>query len=57
MSNMEEKVVARALGGRSVDAASAKAMVRYRKLEDHLKAKGDKDGLSLLSDFCDAMGI
>ena len=38
-------------------AASAKAMVRYRKLEDHLKDKDDKEGLSLLSDFADAMGV
>ena len=38
-------------------AASAKAMVRFRKLEEHLKSKGDKEGLSLLNDFADAMGL
>ena len=38
-------------------AASAKAMMRFNKLESHLKSKGDKDGLSLLSDFADAIGI
>lgn len=38
-------------------AASAKAMVRYRKLEDHLKGKDDKVGLELLDAFADAMGI
>jgi len=38
-------------------AASAKVMMRFNKLESHLKSKGDKDGLSLLSDFADAIGI
>jgi hypothetical protein len=43
--------------GRPVNAASAKAMVRYRKLEAYLKSKNDPEGLSLLEDFCDALGI
>jgi hypothetical protein len=43
--------------GLTKSAASAKAIVRFRKLEDHLKSKGDKDGVELLNDFADAMGI
>ncbi len=38
-------------------AASAKVMQRFNDLERHLKSKGDKEGLDLLSDFADAIGI
>lgn len=41
----------------SKSAASAKAIGKYRKLEDHLKSKGDQEGLTLLDEFATAMGI
>jgi len=39
------------------EAASAKAIGKYFKLEKHLKQNGDREGLDLLEEFADALGI
>jgi hypothetical protein len=53
-TDLERSVKKSSLGKTS---ASAKAILRYQKLETHLKSKGDQEGLDLLDALATAMGI